>query len=125
MLRPTSGGLGDPGHILVDPIGARCRCGAQGCLETKVAGWAIAEYGNSDVPYWLGMGLATFCVIYEPDCIVLGGKISAGGGEPFRAAVAQRMAAICQPRFRGVPARLSVLGDDAGILGAAAMMDLP
>lgn len=122
VLRPTSGSLGDPGHILVDANGAVCRCGAHGCLETKVAGWAIAEHGDAEVPSWLGMGLATYCVLYEPDTIVLGGKISAAGGAPFLAAVEQRMKALCQPRFHRVSLRLSNLGDDAGILGAAALM---
>jgi predicted NBD/HSP70 family sugar kinase len=68
------------------------------------------------------MGLGTFCVLYEPDCIVLGGKVCAAGGAPFLAAIAQQMKHFCQPRFRGLPLRLSRLGDDAGILGAAAMV---
>jgi len=126
VLRPTSGSLGDPGHILVDADGALCRCGARGCLETKVSGWSIAEHGDTqfeaDVPLWLGVGLATYCVLYEPDTIVLGGKISAAGGSSFLAAVEQRMKAVCQPRFHRVSLRLSHLGDDAGILGAAALM---
>jgi len=122
VLRPTSGSLGDPGHILVDADGTLCRCGARGCLETKVSGWSIAEHGDKEVPHWLGMGLATYCVLYEPDTIVLGGKISAAGGTPFLAAVEQRMKAVCQPRFHGVSLKLSNLGDDAGILGAAALM---
>lgn len=125
VLRPTSGSLGDPGHIVVDAEGSPCRCGARGCLETKVSGWSIQERGlpagDKSVPYWLGMGLATYCVLYEPDTIVLGGKISLSGGVPFLDAAEARMKAVCQPRFGGVSLRLSQLGDDAGILGAAAL----
>jgi glucokinase len=129
LLRPAGGSLGDPGHILVDVNGAPCRCGARGCLETKVSGWSITERGGleqpevgADVAMWLGMGLATFSVLYEPDAIVLGGKVCAAGGPPFLDAVEQQMKQRCQPRFHGVPLHLSRLGDDAGILGAAAMV---
>jgi predicted NBD/HSP70 family sugar kinase len=129
LLRAAGGSLGDPGHILVDANGAQCRCGARGCLETKVSGWSITERGGlekpevaADVAMWLGMGLATFCVLYEPDCIVLGGKVCAAGGEALLSAVERQMKHFCQPRFRRLPLRLSRLGDDAGILGAAAMV---
>jgi predicted NBD/HSP70 family sugar kinase len=129
LLRPAGGSLGDPGHILVDANGAPCRCGARGCLETKVSGWSITERGGldkpdvaADVTMWLGMGLATYCVLYEPECIVLGGKVCATGGSAFVNAVERQMKYFCQPRFRGLPLRLSRLGDDAGILGAAAMV---
>jgi predicted NBD/HSP70 family sugar kinase len=129
LLRPAGGSLGDPGHIVVDANGVPCRCGARGCLETKVSGWSITERGGlekpevaADVAMWLGMGLATFCVLYEPDCIVLGGKVCAAGGEPLLDAVERQMKHFCQPRFRRLPLRLSRLGDDAGILGAAAMV---
>lgn len=37
---------GEIGHIIVEPDGPRCKCGAQGCLETLVAGPAIAELGQ-------------------------------------------------------------------------------
>ena len=128
-LDGAGGSLGDPGHILVDANGAQCRCGARGCLETKVSGWSITERGGlekpevaADVAMWLGMGLATFCVLYEPDCIVLGGKVCAAGGEALLDAIERQMKHFCQPRFRRLPLRLSRLGDDAGILGAAAMV---
>jgi glucokinase len=129
LLRPAGGSLGDPGHIVVDANGQQCRCGAHGCLETKVSGWSITEQGGlekpevaAEVATWLGMGLATFCVLYEPDCIVLGGKVCAAGGSPFLSEVERHMKHFCQPRFRSRPLWLSRLGDDAGILGAAAMV---
>jgi glucokinase len=146
VLRPTSNGLGDPGHILVvDPSEARpCRCGARGCLETAVSGWAVAEQAGVSDPAevfrspeaahrrlvsrlatWLAMGLASFCVLYEPGLIVLGGKLAAAAGDGFRTAVEQQMRAIVQGRFRDVPLRPSQLEDRAGVLGAAAMALFP
>lgn len=124
VLRPTHGSLGDPGHILVNPQGRRCRCGATGCLETEVSGWSL-ERGDAtrdEMAGWLGMGLATFCVLYEPDVIVLGGQNALRGGESFRQAAEVRMKALAQTRFGKVPVRLSSLADTAGILGGAAMI---
>jgi glucokinase len=37
---------GEIGHIIVEPAGPRCKCGQRGCLETLVAGPAIAALGQ-------------------------------------------------------------------------------
>jgi len=124
VLRPTHGSLGDPGHILVNPQGRRCRCGATGCLETEVSGWSMENRTatHEEIAGWLGMGLASFCVLYEPDAIVLGGQNALRGGESFRQAAEQRMKELAQSRFGKVAVRLSTLADTAGILGGAAMI---
>ncbi len=124
VLRPTHGSLGDPGHILVNPRGRRCRCGATGCLESEVSGWSQENRTTApdEIAGWLGMGLASFCVLYEPDVIVLGGQNALRGGEPFRQASEARMKALAQLRFGKVVVRLSSLADTAGILGGAAMI---
>lgn len=36
VLRGSSGNAGDIGHIIVDPDGLVCRCGAQGCLGDSI-----------------------------------------------------------------------------------------
>jgi len=43
LLRVARGCLGDPGHLLVEPGSRLCRCGAHGCLEAHLAGWALLE----------------------------------------------------------------------------------
>jgi predicted NBD/HSP70 family sugar kinase len=40
---------GEIGHIIVDPEGPLCSCGARGCLETVAAGPAIARQGQQAV----------------------------------------------------------------------------
>ena len=77
---------------------------------------------QEEIAGWLGMGLASFCVLYEPDLIVLGGQNALRGGEPFRRAAELRMKALAQRRFGKVAVRLSTLADTAGILGGAVMI---
>lgn len=43
LYRGAGGMAGEIGHMLVEPGGALCACGAHGCLETIVSGPAIAR----------------------------------------------------------------------------------
>lgn len=46
LYRGVHGMAGEFGHIVVDPTGPRCNCGAYGCLETFIGGPAIARLGR-------------------------------------------------------------------------------
>ena len=110
LLRFTGECAGDIGHIIVDPDGRMCTCGARGCLEAMVnvaalsarGGWRavrdiitsaghgdqIAVKALSETGWWLGLGLASLSPLFSPDVIVVGGGISAAGDlllEPTRA----------------------------------------
>lgn len=41
VLRGDSGNAGEFGHVLVDPGGRLCHCGARGCLEAHAAPYAV------------------------------------------------------------------------------------
>ncbi len=43
LFHGARGMAGEIGHMVVDPDGPRCQCGARGCLEALVAGPAIAR----------------------------------------------------------------------------------
>jgi glucokinase len=43
IYRGVNGAHPEGGHILIDPSGPECYCGARGCLESLVSGPAIAE----------------------------------------------------------------------------------
>ena len=58
-LRYILGWPGDTGHIIVDPLGARCTCGGRGCLETVAAGPAIREQALRLAASGLSPDLAT------------------------------------------------------------------
>ena len=101
LLRYTGECAGDIGHIIVDPDGRQCTCGARGCLEAMVNVAAVSERGGgrtvreiitraragerdaldalSETGWWLGLGLASLSPLFSPDTIAVGGGISAAG----------------------------------------------
>jgi glucokinase len=110
LLRFTGACAGDLGHILLDPAGRRCTCGATGCFEAMVCSAAVSERAGGrairDViggaqqgepsavdalaatGWWLGLGLASLAPIFAPETIVVGGGIGTAGEllmEPTRA----------------------------------------
>ena len=42
LLDGADGNAGHLGHVIVEPEGRTCECGAQGCLEAEASGTAIA-----------------------------------------------------------------------------------
>ncbi len=46
IYRGAHGMAGEIGHMIIDPGGSRCQCGAHGCLEAVAAGPAIARLGE-------------------------------------------------------------------------------
>lgn len=46
LYRGVHGMAGEFGHIMAEPNGPRCNCGAYGCLETYIAGPALARLGR-------------------------------------------------------------------------------
>jgi len=68
----------------------------------------------------LGVALASFANIFEPEVIVIGGGVIAAGDlllEPARREMAER----ALPPMRSIPVVAAQLGQDAGMIGAAAM----
>lgn len=125
LLRYTGECAGDLGHIIVDPKGRHCTCGAQGCLEAMVCTAAISERaagrGFRDVVssaqrgerfagealaetgWWLGLGLASLSPLFAPDRIVVGGGVAAAGDlllEPVRASYRRHASAEFREKVR-------------------------
>jgi predicted NBD/HSP70 family sugar kinase len=145
--RPMAGAGGyggEVGHMSVNPNGAICRCGAQGCWETEIGRDAIvaksgltgeqvevddviaaASAGNKqareaidEAGEWLGVGLANLVNLFNPEVIVLGGHLRLlfplVSGTVFRRIHHALPATREQVRIE-VPA----LGGDSTLLGAA------
>ncbi len=50
LVRGHRGMAGEIGHVIVDERGPRCRCGAQGCLEAVLGGWALGAAWQEGAP---------------------------------------------------------------------------
>jgi len=140
------GGMaGEIGHVVVDPNGPPCGCGARGCLETRASASAarrralerglpgdLAELAAAarrsagpertlllEVGVDLGRGLASVLTLLDVRLFVIGGGFGAAVDvlEPgIRMGLAERSYGARVAEVRIVPA---ALGADAGWIGAA------
>lgn len=132
---------GEWGHMVIDPNGPPCYCGARGCVETFISGSGLqnrhrertgqaldaeAIFAGADAACeasrqdWLdhfGQAVANLMTVLDPDVVVLGGGLS-NQDLPYAAGVE----AIAKRLF-GREMRTQVvrhqLGDSAGVIGAA------
>lgn len=150
LHRGSRGSAGDMGHVQV-PHGADvpCRCGNVGCLEAVASGGAIAAKltalgtpaeGSQDVVELarggsvpalqllrqagrdIGEVLATAVSLFNPSVIVVGGALSQAGEHLIagvREVVYRRSLPLATEELRIVQSRG---GNQAGVLGAAAMV---
>lgn len=140
----ATGQAGEIGHLVVRPGGPRCNCGNRGCLEAVASASRIASAyrdltgrqagadevaalvaGGNDVAreVWadavdaLADALAAQVVLTDPGRVVIGGGLSLAGStlfDPLIAALPSRLT------FRDAPPiRPALLGDRAGLVGAA------
>jgi predicted NBD/HSP70 family sugar kinase len=146
-LRGASGLAGEVGHVMVDSAGERCRCGAVGCLETKVgenqlltaagrlpgggppavaeviqaadAGDARAGAAVDSAAHWLGVGLRPIFSMFNPELVVLGGLLSQVWIARRQIILDALGPANLILAADAIDIRASALGDDASLIGAA------
>lgn len=141
------GYAGEVGHMLVNPGGVACRCGATGCWETETgelgllrhAGRAAsggraavaevldaAESGDAaalaavnETARWLGLGIGGLVNALNPEMVVLGGFFAALHG--LAADVIEEAAALQGLAVATAAATIvpSALGADSVLVGAA------
>jgi len=133
LLDGASTNAGHIGHVIVEPGGRRCGCGARGCLEAEASGSAIrqitgeaAELAPAAIRERAGtlVGRAVGSVVSLLDLrlVVVAGSVALGFGEPFFAAAQRELDAVCQLEFaRGARVQPAGSGDLAPLVGAAAV----
>jgi predicted NBD/HSP70 family sugar kinase len=123
---------GEIGHVVVEVDGADCLCGKRGCLETWLAvphlnGRLAAAPGQRDAILatagrYLGQVLAPIVSLLDLTQVILGGPQDLIAG-PLLESSQQLVGDHTRVDFRGpVHLRHSTLGDDAVLLGAAALV---
>lgn len=145
----ADGVAGEFGHITVEPNGLLCGCGNRGCLEqyasaTAIAACAAMQAGGPEgrgaasvaaralrgdpeaaaifeqAGHYLGIAAAGVLNLLNLEAIILGGGVAQSFellAGPMRREISARAFAIPSARVRILKAEL---GDDAGVMGAAA-----
>lgn len=94
---------------------------AEGVAERALAGDEVAAAIYANVGRYLGIAVATAVNLLNPDAIIIGGGMAAAFdlfAGAMRAEIVSRAFAEMTGRLRLLP---SSLGDDAGLLGSAAL----
>ena len=131
LLTGSGGNAGEIGHFVVDRAGPVCSCGNAGCLEALASGTAIAlrtgrpasDATEADIARCaadVARAAAGAATLLDLSIVVLGGSVALGFGSRFADAVAANIPQH-MPRQRALPVRLAELGDEAPLLGAAAL----
>jgi glucokinase len=133
LLDGVSANAGHIGHIVVEPMGARCACGGRGCLEAEVSGAAIARTtgrpaqdadpaARSRAGQLVGRAIASVVNLVDLRLAVISGSVALGFGEPFFAAARRELAERGRLLGAGqVVIAPSTLGAEGPLIGAAAV----
>ena len=133
LLDGATGNAGHVGHIIVEPGGRRCGCGARGCLEAEASGLAIeAITGRSPTePTYdimrrtgrlVGRAAGMICSSLDLDLVVVGGGVALGFAATFFNAAQEEIDAVAHVG-QGAAARITPvrLGDQGPLIGAGAV----
>jgi glucokinase len=133
MLDGAAGNAGHIGHLIVEPGGRMCRCGAQGCLEAEASGTAIGERTGrpaADAPVeereragrLVGRAVASVANLLDLQLAVVAGSVALGFGDVFFSAAQVELDRLARISF-AVGARIipAGLGDEGPLVGAAAL----
>ncbi|MSX22303.1 MAG: ROK family protein [Actinobacteria bacterium] len=134
--RLLDGGLshaGRVGHVIVEPEGRRCACGARGCLEAEVSvgaiesstGRPLTEPSYEHMQYvglLVGRAAASIANLLDLRLIVCGGRVAREYASTMFLAAQAELDASCRLAFsRGTVIVSAKAPQPAGIVGAAAV----
>lgn len=97
-------------------------CTAKDVFDAAKAGDALAEETVKCLGRYLGMALAGTACILNPECIVIGGGVSRAGEILIKEVEKNFNEFVFKP-CKNVKFMLAELGNDAGIYGAAALIN--
>jgi glucokinase len=133
LLDGASQNAGHLGHIIVEPNGRRCGCGARGCLEAEASGLAIeAITGRSPTePTYeimqrtgrlVGRAVASLCTLLDLELVVVGGGVALGFAATFFNAAQEELSTSARlPYTRHARITPTRLGDRGPLIGAGAV----
>lgn len=133
LLEGSDGNAGHIGHVIVEPAGRLCVCGARGCLEAEASGSAIRRQIGADparapievrqrAGRLVGRAVASVANLLDLRLAVVAGSVALGYGAPFFEAAQGELDASARLEFsRGARIVPAGLGADGPLVGAAAV----
>ncbi|MGI8794231.1 MAG: ROK family protein [Acidimicrobiales bacterium] len=133
LLDGVDGNAGHIGHVIVEPDGRPCVCGARGCLEAEASGTAIAAITGRAAAEaspeviqrtgtLVGRAVGSVANLLDLRLAVVAGSVALGFGEPFFAAAQAELDRVARLDFsRGTVIRPGGLAADGPLVGAAAV----
>jgi len=133
LLDGATGNAGHIGHVIVEPGGRRCECGASGCLEAEASGSAVAaltgrpaiEAGpevRERTGRLAGRALASVANLLDLRLAVVGGSVALGFGTAFFDAAQGELDRSARLSFSAGARVVPVgLGSSGPLVGAAAV----
>lgn len=133
LLDGALGNAGHIGHVVVEPLGRRCACGARGCLEAEVSGTAIAASTGAPAERaghavrvrtgrLVGRAVGSVANLLDLRLAVVAGSVALGFGATFFDAANTELERCARLEFsRGARIVPAGCGADGPLLGAAAV----
>lgn len=133
LLDGAGGNAGHIGHVIVEPGGRVCGCGAQGCLEAEASGSGIAAATGrpaADAPAevrvrtgrLVGRAVASVANLLDLPLALVAGSVALGYGDDFFGAAQEELDRSARLEFsRGARIAPAGLGDEGPLVGAAAV----
>lgn len=133
LLDGMTGNAGHIGHVIVEPNGRRCGCGAQGCLEAEASGLAIEAITGrppTEPTYEImqrtgtlvGRAAASVCNTLDLSLVVVGGSVALGFAATFFHAAQVSLDEHAKLAYsRGARITPSRLADSGPLIGAGAV----
>lgn len=133
LLEGGSGNAGHIGHIVVEPDGRTCRCGAVGCVEAEASGTAIAAITGAPpkdatlavrqrAGMLVGRAVSSVVTLLDLPLALVAGSVALGFGKPFFAAAQNELSARAKLSYaRSAEIRPAGLRDHGPLIGAAAV----
>jgi glucokinase len=133
LLDGADGNAGHIGHVIVEPGGRSCRCGARGCLEAEASGTGIAEATGAPAEMasteviertgrLVGRAVGSVANLLDLRLAVVGGSVALGFGARFFLAAQREVDEVARLSFsRGCRIAPAGLHDGAPLVGAASL----
>jgi glucokinase len=133
LLDGAGGNAGHIGHVIVEPGGRSCGCGAQGCLEAEASGSAIAartgrpaaEAGPAErerTGRLVGRAVGSVANLLDLPLAVVAGSVALGYGDAFFGPAQDELDRTARLEFSaGAQILPAGLGATGPLIGAAAV----